>query len=671
MSQGVRIERDLRIPVRDGVHLAANLYLPEAPGRYPALLQYTPYLKDGMGGLGSIEVGQIALARRGFACLSLDFRGYGESEGVPAPPFAPAEKEDGHDAIEWIASQPWCSGRTGIWGVSYGGNTALSIASLRPRSLGAIVAIHAIDNEYTGAAWPHGCRGALVGEVDWGFRMAGIQLLPPLRFGADWERRWRERLAAIEQPYPFFWHSIPPETWAAWATDIEAIEAPTLAVSAWHDSYPRETVEYHDRLTAPKRLLLGPWKHELPDLAVHAQIGFFDEMADWFDRWLKGPAEMGDPGTRRAGQDGAPGDGRPTSPPVAFFEQLGRGWRTAESWPPSTVTVREFFAGPGGTLTAGVAHGHEAAADARGGAGVDEYRVDPTVGLAALPWDWTTPTHLTPPDISPDDHRALTWTGEPNVEGLLITGQPEVVVVLQCDRPDVPLRAWLADVAPGGFSTLIAQGWVRPTQLVGGPLEPQRRYEVRVPLAPTCYQLPAGHRLRLAVAGSHFPALVPAPGVATFRVSRGGPDGTRVRLPVEPGRAETGPAPTFGPPVTARPTAQLEVRSRHAVRRSLDDSSAAYLQDRLARFRLEGGAELTWELDSEIGVERDRPAGVRMESRQTWRVLEGPATIEVRLEMWQTLEETAIRADVTVDGRAFFTREWRQDLRAVPWRIVR
>ena len=85
--------------MRDGVHLAANLYLPAAPGRYPALLQYTPYLKDGMGGRGSVEVGQIALARRGYACLSLDFRGYGESEGVPAPPFAPAEKLDGHDAL--------------------------------------------------------------------------------------------------------------------------------------------------------------------------------------------------------------------------------------------------------------------------------------------------------------------------------------------------------------------------------------------------------------------------------------------------------------------------------------------------------------------------------------------------------------------------------------------
>jgi predicted acyl esterase len=644
----VRIERDLRIPMPDGVHLGATLYRPRANGRHPALLQYTPYLKDGMGGRGAVEVGQIALARRGYACLSVDFRGYGESDGVPAPPFAPIEREDGHEALAWIAAQPWCTGRTGIWGISYGGDTALSIASTRPPSLGAIVAIHAIDDEYAGALWPHGCRGALVGEVDWGFRVAGLQLLPPLRFGAGWEERWRARLHAIEQPFPFHWHTLRPETWAGWAADVPAIEAPTLAVSAWHDCYPRETVEYHDRLRGPRRLLLGPWKHELPDLALHHPIGFFDVMADWFDRWLKDRGDV-------AGLAGADG------PPVTFFEQLGDGWRTAERWPPPTAVVQELFTGPDRTLAS------------RPGAesGEDVYRVDPTVGLAALPWDWTTPTPAAPPDISPDDHRALTWTSEPYAAGVRITGQPEVIVALRSDRPDVPLRAWLADVGPGGVSTLVSQGWVRPAHLVGGPLDPARRYEIRVPLAPTSYRLPTGHRLRLAIAGSHFPALVPVPDVATFRILRGARNGTRLRLPVEPDGVSTGPAPAFGPPLSARPSAQIEVKSEHTVRRALDDRSGAYELARHSRFRLEGGAELRWELHAEVAVERDRPSGVRMAARQLWEVLEGPAPIEVRLETRQTLEETVLSAGATLGGRLVFSREWRLDLRAVPWRIVR
>jgi uncharacterized protein len=634
LMDDVRIDRDLRIPMRDGVDLAANLYRPAAAGRYPAILQYTPYLKDGIGGRGGVEVGQIALARRGYACLSLDFRGYGESEGVPTPPFGPTERWDGHDALAWIAGQPWCTGRTGAWGISYGGDTALSIAATRPPSLGAIVALHATDDEYLGVLWPHGWRGALTGEIDWGFRMAGIQLLPPLRFGEGWKARWRARLAAIDQPFPFHWHAIPPETWASWAIDIEAIEVPTFAVSAWHDCYPRETAAYHARLRGPRRLLLGPWKHELPDLAAHHPIGFFATMADWFDRWLEGP----------------PGAATDAGPPVVFYEQLGAGWRAADGWPPPTAVTRELFPGPGGVLTT----------EPASVLGEDVYRVDPTVGLAALPWDWTTPTPPVPPDISPDDHRSRCWTTAPYPRGLRITGPLAVVVVLRADRPDVPLRAWLADVAPSGFSTLISQGWVRPAHLVGAPLDPERVYEVRVPLNPTSYRLPPGHRLRLAVAGSHFPALLPAPEVATFTILRSPRGGTRLSLSVEPDDAPPGPRPTFAAPVPERPAAQL--RGEHEVRRALDDRSAAYDLRRNGSIRLETGGELTWQLESRIGVARDQPGAVRMDGRQVWRVVDGPAPIEVRLEMWQTFEATALRAEVTLDSRPLFAREWRLDL---------
>src|SRR5262249_50389574 len=209
-------------------------------------------------------------------------------------------------------------------------------------------------------------------------------------------------------------------------------------------------------------------------------------------------------------------------PAVTFFEQHGVGWRTAEHWPPVTAVTRELFAEPDGELST----------EPPREPGEDVYRVDPTVGLAALPWDRTTSTPPAPAAIPPDDHRALCWTTATYAGGLRITGPLEAIVVLRVDRPDVPLRAWLADVAPSGFSTLISQGWVRPAHLVGGPLDPARTYEIRVPLNPTAYRLPSGHRLRLAVAGSHFPAIVPAPDVATFRVIRSPSGGTRLRLRV-------------------------------------------------------------------------------------------------------------------------------------------
>ena len=177
-GHAVRVIRDVAVPARDGARLAGNLYAPEAAGRFPGLLMYTPYLKDGPGGRGPAELIQQFLARRGYACLTLDRRGFGASEGRQDPPFSPIERRDGVDALAWMAEQPWCTGETGMWGVSYGADTALSVASAQPPSLRAIVPIHGTDDEFTGVCYPHGCRGGLWSEIDWGFRMLGLQLLP-------------------------------------------------------------------------------------------------------------------------------------------------------------------------------------------------------------------------------------------------------------------------------------------------------------------------------------------------------------------------------------------------------------------------------------------------------------------------------------------------------------
>ncbi|MBM4408874.1 MAG: CocE/NonD family hydrolase [Chloroflexi bacterium] len=646
-TQDITILRDVMIPLRDGTHLGANVYLPTDGRPVPALVQYTPYLKDGLGGRGIVDVIQRRLARRGYAAVTLDIRGYGASEGVPAPPFAIQEAIDGHDALAWLAAQRWCTGRTGMWGVSWGGNTGLAVAATNPPSLGAIVTIHAIDDEFTGAAWPHGCRGLVVGDMDWGFRCVGLQLLPPLRFTEpDWPDRWRARLDAMEQPFPFTWYAIAPSTWATWRTEIERIRVPTLAVSAFHDSYPLETVEYHDRLQVPRRLLLGPWKHEHPDFAVHSPIGFEAEMARWFDHWLKGIGPA------------------PLEPPVTWCEQPSLTWRSGPTWPPAGSSLVDRFAAPDGRLTA----------DSPTTAETQDYRVDPTVGLSALPWDWTTGTPATPPDISPDDHRALAWTTEPLASALLLEGNPEVVIHLESDQPDVPLRAWLSDVSPYGRSTLISQGWVRPTHLLGGPLRPGEPVELVVPLNPTSYRVAAGNRVRLAVAGSHFPALVPAPANANLRVHCSPARPTRIRLPmVDPARAAAGPAPAFAPAITDRPEGIVN-DATYEVRRSLDDTLGAYDLRRRSRGRLEGGGLLTWSLDATVEVARARPGTFAMHATQTWRVEpDGAGTpaqpIELRLTGDETFDRFVITAEADIGGRRIFSRTWEQDLRDAEWHI--
>jgi predicted acyl esterase len=621
--------------MRDGVELSARVYLPPTDGPAPTLLRYTPYVNDAFSN-GLNDVVQRFFAARGFVAVGVDFRGYGESDGVPPPAFADQEAIDGRDALEWLAQQPFSTGATGIWGVSYGGNTALSIAALRPPSLKAIVPIHAIDSEFQGAAWPHGCRGGLVGEVDWGPRMIGTQLLPPLRFGDRWQERWRARLEGLDQPFPFAWHTIPPETWARWTTDIAAIEVPTLAVSAWHDSYPRETVDYWRRLRTDKRLVLGPWKHELPDMAVHERIGFFEIAAQWFEHFLGGGP-------------------LPDLAPVTYFEGLGGGWRTAETWPPAGAAATTLLAGADGFLGAAAATGSR------------PYHVDPTVGLAALPWDWTTPTPTVPPDISPDDHRAATWTSPPIDAALTITGDPVVTAALCSSRPDVPLRAWLSDVRPDGSSTLITQGWVRATHVVGRLLSATEPTTVPIPLNPTAYVLATGHRLRLAIAGSHFPALVPAPDPASLDIVLG-PGATRVEFTTDGGSAA---APTWPAPLSGTPAAQLEATSRHVVERDLDDADGAYVEQRRTRFALEAGGELAWQLDARASVRRDDPSSAAMSSEQTWRVVGRSPAVEIRVATRQGFDDQEVIAEIDVDGRRFFERRWALRFDTYPWRIRR
>lgn len=192
----VVVERNLLIPMSDGVRLAADLYRPAGGGKSPALLNYSPYHKDGRGGRTAVDGFNRTMAAKGYACLTLDIRGLGSSEGVAAEPMAAQEAKDGHEAVEWIAKQKWCTGKVGMWGVSYPGITSLSVAATRPPSLAAIVPIHATADIRRGFLQIHGCRTGFWCDADWGPRMVGWNLMPPLHQDAEgrWAKIWRERL---------------------------------------------------------------------------------------------------------------------------------------------------------------------------------------------------------------------------------------------------------------------------------------------------------------------------------------------------------------------------------------------------------------------------------------------------------------------------------------------
>jgi predicted acyl esterase len=622
---------DVLIPLSDGVRLAANLLLPVNAGPVPAIVVYFPYLKD-LHGLGPIRTWQRHFARRGYACLTVDMRGTGASEGTPAPCFAASEKEDAAEMLASIASQPWCNGVTGMWGISYSGSSALAAASLNPPSLKAIVPMHGTANEFLGFLWPHGCRPAWWTEASWGPMMTLLALLPPLHRDPDrrWASVWHERLARVEPP-PFAWHRTPFETYMGWQTDASAVRAATYAVSGWHDYYPQATLDYFNAIPAPKRVMIGPWKHEFPDLAVNGAIDHLSEMDRWWDRWLKGIES-----------------GIERDPPVMIWRQGDAVWGYEETWPPTGAQIEEWFAADGGQLT------RARPSDA----GADRHHVDPSVGLHLLPWDPQAPVVPMPYDRSADDHRALTYTSAPFSADVELLGQPEAVVALSSDVAELPLSVHLTDVAATGHSTLICQGWVSAARASGGRLGSDEVSEITVPLYSTAYRLPAGHRLRLVIAGADFPLLWPAVRNPTLTVHRSPVHATRVRVPIAPLRPLPLAQPVFGrPAVTTGEDGSIE-RWDNRVIRDLAGESASFEQHTETTRRLEDGTMFRSSATNTSTIPTARPADTVLTTNldATLDYPEGTAVTTVKAV--QTRERYHIHGRITIAGKPFFDRSW-------------
>jgi uncharacterized protein len=626
-------KQNLLIPLPDGTQLAANLIVPDAAGAAPAIVVYQPYLKD-LHGRGAILEWQQHFARRGYAGLIVDIRGTGASDGIMAPPFSPSEREDAVAMLGWIAEQPWCDGTTGMWGISYSGSTSLAAASLRPSSLKAIIPMHGTANELWGFHRPHGCRPGWWTEASWGPMMVLLSLLPPLSRDPDrrWARVWRDRLDGL-QPLPFVWHTTPFDQYMRWGTDATSVEAALYAVSGWHDYYPQATLDYFNAARGPRRVLIGGWKHEFPDLAMRGAIDHRSEMDRWWDRWLRGVE-----------------NGIDREPKICLFHQGEEVWRYEDSWPPARSQLRSFYADGARRL----------ATTPPEESGQIEHRVDPAVGLHLLPWDPQGPVTPMPYDRSEDDHRCLTFDTEPLVENMEIVGSPEVVVCLSADEPDFPLHVALCEVAPNGRSTLICQGWVRAAHLGGEALRPGEVYEFPVPLYATSSRIAQGQRLRLVIAGADFPLLWPARRNPILAVRYGSERGTLLRVPIAPSPPEDSPAPPFLRP-NRSPTPEAE-RGHNRILRDLTGETATFDQMFRQRHALADGSLLRIVEHSLSTVDRSRPEDTVLKARLEAHLDRSADSVRVCVNSVQTWDSFHIEATIALAGKPFYRRSWDLDL---------
>jgi predicted acyl esterase len=527
----------------DGVDLAATLYLPDAPdgGPFPAVLESIPYRKDDWT-LSRDWPLHGAFAAAGYASCRLDVRGTGSSGGIAEDEYTEREIVDNLAVIAWLASQPWSSGAVGMFGISWGGFSALQAAMRRPTALRAIIpACFSHDRYHVDVHWWGGTR--LIGEsVYWPVEMVGENALPPdpERFGPGWRDEWLRRLAATPQwPLSSLRHQRRDAHWRH-GSAIEnwgSIEAAVLALGGLNDSYRDSVLEVVANVRAPVRGILGPWGHAWPhDGAPGPTIDGVGLMTRWWDRWLKDERNGVDEGSALTAYAVEPDGDEPFPVEVAPPRVPGRWWAIPR-WPPVLRIAPPpplYLGGSGAAGLGTLGHALPPADEVP-----DTWAGGPAAAMTA-PFTCTGWVPQGGPlDQRPDDALALVYTGEPLAEPVLIVGFPAVDLWLAADRPVAQVAVRLEAVARDGTSALLARGLLNLTRRESfaepAPVIPGEVMVATVPLTATGARVPAGQRLRVAVAGAAFPVAWPPPAPVTLTLFHDAGRPSRLRLPTPVG----------------------------------------------------------------------------------------------------------------------------------------
>ncbi len=370
----VVVERDVMVPMTDGTRLAIDIYRPDGSGRFPALLERTPYDK---GNSSEIRVGAHEyFAARGYVFMVQDTRGRFASEGEFYPFLDDAwlENRDGTDTVRWIAAQPWSNGEVGLLGGSYTGQTAYMIAPTQPPAMKAMFvresAADLFDHwVYRGGAFEHAFVTA------WSTRTFGPNIVERT-FRGDEREVARARLeSAIGNLERDFWH-LPLSRypllrgspgwkyyydWLAhnhdgpywWQQNVGLnhgrFRVPVYHLGGWYDIFLKGTLENFTGIQrnggsalarGNQKLVIGPWVHgptnvgkvEVGELRFPGadQVDYNAIRLRWFDRWLKGLD-----------------NGVMDEPPVLIYVMGDNRWRTEEAWPLARARVTPYYFHPG------------------------------------------------------------------------------------------------------------------------------------------------------------------------------------------------------------------------------------------------------------------------------------------------------------------------------------
>ncbi|WP_349431394.1 CocE/NonD family hydrolase [Methylomarinum sp. Ch1-1] len=542
----VDIIENLWIPLADGGRLAARLWLPAGAEQSPApaIFEYIPYRKRDMTRVRD-AVNHGYLAGHGYACIRVDLRGSGDSDGVMVDQYREQELSDGVAVIEWLVRQPWCDGNVGMMGISWGGFNALQIASRRPEALKAIVTACSTDDLYAdNMHYMGGCL--LTDNLSESTTMFSVNSCPPDPeiVGERWRDMWLERLNGSglwletwlqHQARDGYWRH------GSVCENYGAIRCPVMAVGGWADGYTNAIFRLLEHLQVPRQGLIGPWGHKYPHQGIPGPaIGFLQETLRWFDHWLKGRDNgiMAEPMLRAWMQDSVP--------PTSYYHERPGRWVGEREWPSSRIETLEFRLAPWRLLR----EEESRPTDAGGELSIQSPL---SVGLFAGKWCSYTAAPDLPHDQREEDGGALVFESGTLTEDLEILGAPKLELRVSSNRAVAMVAVRLCDVAPDDKITRVTYGLFNLNHHRGSDrpqaLPPGEFITATVPLNHIAQVFPKGHRLRLSVSTSYWALAWPSPEPVRLTIR---PADSAFRLPVRP-RSEIDVAIAFEEAEGGRP----------------------------------------------------------------------------------------------------------------------
>jgi hypothetical protein len=508
----VTVERGVVMKTRDGVTLRADIYRPKTDGKFPVLLQRTPYNKSGATDFG------YRAAARGYVVIVQDTRGRYTSDGEFYP--FKYESPDGYDAVEWAAALPYSNGKVGMFGGSYVGATQMLAAIATPPHLAGVFAVVTASNYHDGWTYQGGAFEQWFNQ-SWTTGLVQYTL----------DRRVRQSSTALNwvwklplTTYPFLdvpapsnlaeyfldWTRHPDfdEYWKQWSIEdhYQNIRVPVYSVGGWYDIFQGGTVRNYVGLKAQtrgQRLMMGPWYHG-PMNGQAGEVNFGPtakgdpdiEMLRWYDHLLKGAS-----------------NGIEREKPVKIFVMGKNIWRDEDDWPLARARSTRYYLHSGGNAATSSGDGTLSTA-APETERADSYTYDPanpvpTRGGGLCCDNDHLPSGAFDQRAVEERRDVLVFTTPAFTADFEVTGPIAVELYAASSAIDTDFTAKLVDVWPNGFAQNLTDGILRAryrnSHAKPELMKPGEVYKLRIDLSNTSNVFLAGHKLRLEISSSNFP----------------------------------------------------------------------------------------------------------------------------------------------------------------------